>query len=231
MPKTLLELANDTRDRLDEVTAQQWQDNQLRKWINEGARDLARRCEVLQDRADIPAFANTQEYALPASIIRVYRVEFRPTGSGEVIPLDYRDFNNMDAVWWSQQTTARNKPRMFTMWGFPPNLKMIVYPTPDTNGSFKVFHYRFPADLATDGSADGSNVEVPEGWWDALVDYCEYMALRKDADPRWQEAKQKYEDTVGNLHDVTRRWSDQSSTFVPEGSGPLPNWLIDEGYA
>lgn len=230
MPKTLGQLVTDTRDRLDEVTAQQWTEPQLRKWINEGARDLARRCEVLQDRADVNAVANTQEYALPAGVIRVYRVEYRPNGSTEVLPLEYRDFNNMDAVWWSQQTVARNKPRMFTMWGFPPNLKMIVYPTPDTAGSFKVFYYRFPADLATDGSADGTTVEVPEGWWDALVDYCEYMGLRKDADPRWQDAKAKYEETIGNLFDTSRRWSDQASVIVPDGPGPLPLWLIDEGY-
>lgn len=229
MPKSLGILVTDVRDRLDESTEQQWTDPQLRKWINEGARDIARRCEVLQDRDDIPAVTGQQEYDLPATILRVYRVEYRPNASTEVIPLEYRDFNNMDAVWWSQQTVARNKPRLFTMWGFPPNLKMIVYPTPDTAGSFKVFFYRLPVDLADDGGDDGENLEVPEGWWDALVDYSEFMALRKDADPRWQEAKQKYEETVANLFDNTRRWSDQASVIVPDGPGALPLWLVDEG--
>ena len=31
------------RDRLDETVAGQWSDAQLRRWINEGARDMARR--------------------------------------------------------------------------------------------------------------------------------------------------------------------------------------------
>lgn len=229
MPKTLGTLLTQVRDRLDEATARQWTDAQLRAWINEGARDLARKCEVLQDRDDIAVVAGTREYTLPTDLIRVYRVEYRITGDDSVYPLDYKDFNNMDGIWWTHQDISENTPRYYTMWGFPPTLKIILYPTPAQAGTLKVFNYRLPAELATNGTADASNIEVPEGWSDVIVDFCEYMALRKDADPRWTEAKALYSEHIEDLFATSRRWTDQSGEFSVM-SGPIPPWIIGDDY-
>lgn len=221
MPVTLNAIRTDVRNRLSETSARYWTDSELDSWINEAARDIARRCEVLQDRQDITAISGTQEYALPESTLRIHRVEYRPTGSTEVFPLEYRDFNSMDSVWWTGQSQAQSTPRYFTLWGFPPSLKLIVFPKPQVGGTFKVFYYRLP----TVPPLGTSNVEIPEGWQDAVALYCEYTALRKDADPRWQEAKQLYEHTLTNLYETSRRWADQAGAIETETSW-LPQWLI-----
>lgn len=224
--ETLAELRTSVRDRLSEATASQWSADMLKRWINEGLQDVARRTETLQDTTDITATISLQEYSLPSDILRVYRVEWRPT-SGNVHPLEYRDFNTMDSVWWGSQTTAVSTPVLFTMWGYPPLLKMIVYPSPSEAGSFKLYYYRLPATLVNDADI----AEIPEGWTDLVVSYCEFMALRRDRDPRWQEAKALYEQSVEKMYELTRRWTDQAGMMDADSPHPLlhpfitdPNW-------
>ena len=102
---TLGSLLTDVRNRLDETTSGQWTDAELRSWINEGARDVSRKTETLQGTTNISIVADTQEYTLPTDTLRIHRAEWRPTSSSNVYTLEYRDFNSMDAVWWSSQTT------------------------------------------------------------------------------------------------------------------------------
>lgn len=226
MPVTLSSIIEDVRSRLDELTARRWEDTQLITWINEGARDVARRCEVLQDRKDIAAIINTQEYTLPIDMIRLHRVEFKITGSSQIYPLEYKDFNNLDAVWWSSKSLTTGTPTWFTVWGFPPIAKLIAYPTPSSAGTFTVYYYRFPTSLAS----DTDQLELPEGWHDLVVNYCEYIALRKDSDPRWREAKQIFEENLGNLFDITRRWTDQAGS-IEVNTSMVPGWLYDDGWS
>lgn len=225
MSATLGQLVTDVRSHLDEASSRFWTDVELRRWCNEALRDVARRAETLQRTSTVTAVANTQQYTLATDILRVYRVEYLPTGSGQVYPLEYRDFNSMDSVWWSSQTQTKGIPFWYTLWGFTPALKMIVYPTPSTGGTFNVFNYQLPADLATDGSADSTVVDLPNGWQDLIALYCEYVSLRKDADSRWQEAKGIYEERLGSMIDVTRRWTDQSDSIQIGSGGFLPFWL------
>ena len=48
------------RAKLDEVTSGQWTDAEIRSWINEGAKDIARRTETLQATALINVDPNVQ---------------------------------------------------------------------------------------------------------------------------------------------------------------------------
>jgi hypothetical protein len=225
MSDTLGALKLKVRRRLDETNVRFWKDEDLTDWINEGAREVARRAEVLQHTTSINAVANLQQYSLPNDTFRVHRVEWSRDGNASTA-LEYRDFNSMDSIWWSQQRTSTGDPYWYTMWGFPPQLNLIVYPTPDTDilAAFKVFYYRLPGLALTDTQV----VEVPAGWDDVILDYCEFSAMRKDADPRWQEAKALFEDKLGHMVDSTRRWTDASGTFT-SGSGPLPRWIWDDG--
>lgn len=224
MPKTLGTLLTNVRSRLDETTARFWTDAEVRRWIVEAARDVARRAETLLTTQDVTIVAATQEYALATDTLRVYRAEWEPGGTSLRYPLEYRDFNSMDAVWGISKQVTQGYPYWFTLWGFPPNLKITFYPKPSVAGKVVVFYYKLPADLATDGTADSSNVDVPEGWWDALELYCEFVALRKDGDPRWLEAKQLYEEKVAELVEVSRRWSDQADA-IQYRTALLPAWL------
>src|ERR1700752_4875880 len=99
MPKTLGDLLTDTRSRLDEQASNFWSDTEVRRWIVEGARDLARRCEVLMAEDTITVTATVQGYNAPPDCIRIHRAEWRPVAQTTVYPLEYRDYNAMDGVW------------------------------------------------------------------------------------------------------------------------------------
>ncbi len=223
MSRTLTQMMADVRAHIEEPITHKWTDIEVTRWINEAARDIARRAEVLQTRTDVAATIALAEYSLPTTTIRVNRVEWRPTVGGQVYPLEYRDFNSMDGVWWTNQATT-GKPCLFTMWGYPPSLKLVVYPTPSEAGLFKVFYYATPADMTV-----GADVlALPEGWHDLVTWYCDYIARRKLNDERWRDAKVTYEQRVAEMIDVTRRWSDQAGGFEMQGTY-LPEWLYSDG--
>jgi hypothetical protein len=230
---TQAEAVTKVRERLDETTAATWTNEQLRGWINEAMRDVARLSETIQSTATITITSTditngVQEWTLDGTTLRVYRVEYKPTGQTNVYPLEYGDFNNLDAVWWTRKTISTGTPQMFTLWGYPPQLKIVLYPKPALAGTLTVYYYKVPADLATDGTAAATTLSVPNGWEDLVYEYVTYLALRRDRDPRWQEAKQAYDEKLAAMVDLTARWSDQSGSITPSGS-MLPDWLI-HGY-
>lgn len=233
MATTLANALIAIRVLIDETTASEisgaWPSPQLRRWVNEACKDIARRTESLQTKTTIAGVAGTQEYTLPAAMTRVTRVEWKPTGSDQIYPLEYADFNNMDSVWWTQQSITQQTPRMYTMWGYPPSLKIVIYPKPPSAGTFNVYYYALPTALATDGTQDSSNLPIPEGWEDCVYAYTEYMALRKDRDQRWQEARQIYEDLVNGMIDLTMRWTDQSGGAFQPSEPMVPSWLYNDG--
>lgn len=211
-------------DRLDEATADQWADEELRRLLNEGAADIARKTECLQDRTAIAGIVGTSEYTVPASAIRVFRVEFTPT-SERTRALEYVDVKNMDGFGWEQRDRTQSYPDIYTVWGSGRTLKLIAFPAPGGAGSFTVWYYRLPTDLAVDGTAGSSHLEIPQGWDDIVLDYAEYRALRKDRDPRWTEAKAIYDENLSTMFDNTRRWVESSGMISPNVGGSLPNWL------
>lgn len=217
------------RVRLDEATARQWTDQNLREWINEGARDIARKTETLEDRDTIAAVVGTGEYAISTDVVRVHRVEFTPT-SEDTVRLEYADLKDLDSFGWRQRTMQQDRPYVYTIWGAGPALKLIVFPVPGTAGNFTVYVYRLPAALAESSSADANTaVEIPQGYDDILLDYIEYRAMRKDRDPRWVEAKAMYDENLAQMYDNTRRWTDQPGMILPSDNGALPAWLV-EGF-
>lgn len=218
---TLAQLRAQVRVRLDETTATAWTDAEINGWINEGVRDVARRSETLQISTPISVVAGTQEYTAPSDLARLYRAEFKPTNSTSIYPLTYRDFNNMDAVWWTSKTSVQSTPELFTLWGYPPSLKIILYPKPSQSGTLTVYYYQVPADV----TADGATIPVPNGWEDLVVEYASYLALRRDRDDRWKEARATYEDHLNAMMLLTRRWTDQAGEITPAGS-LLPSWLV-----
>lgn len=227
---TQADILTSIRDRLNESTARAWTDVQLRKWINEGVRDIARQCEIVKSDATVSTSASTQQYTMTENIVRIYRVEWSPSSGSNVYPLLHRDMNSMDQIWWNQKTQSEGTPNYWTDWGYPPSLKVSLYPTPSEAGTLTVYYYAVPADLATDGTAAASTITLPTGWEDLVVDYAEYHALRKDADPRWQEAKGLYDERLGNMYDLTRRYSDQGDVFGSSDQTGLPGWLVNHEW-
>lgn len=216
-----------SRTRLDEATARQWTDQSIREWINEGARDIARKTETLEDRDTIPAVVGTGEYTIDTDVVRIHRVEFTPTDE-DTTELIYADLKDLDSFGWRQRTMSQDRPYVYSTWGARRGLKLIVFPVPATAGNFTVYSYVMPAALAESTSGDAAvHVEIPQAYDDVLLDYIEYRAMRKDRDPRWVEAKGLYDENLSQMYDNTRRWSDQPGMILPGSHGALPAWLVE----
>jgi hypothetical protein len=226
---TLNQLITEVRSRLDQIVGgpvpEQWSDAEITNWLNEGQRDVARRAEVLQANASIPTTVGVQQYDAPPDVIRIHRVEWSAGANQPIYPLEYRDFNSMDSVWWTSQAITQSRPVWWTAWGFPPNLKLVLYPKPASSGALKLFYYRMPVDMVS----DTDNADVPTGWEDLLVLWAEHVALRKDADRRWVEAKQLYEERLNQMIEITRRWTDQADALQSYTGRLVPAWLHGGG--
>lgn len=216
MPKTLTQMLTSVRERLDEATEARWTDTELRRWVNEGALDMCRETECLQTTGTVAAVVGQATYTLPTSMTRVHHVTYTPTGA-QRIPLDYMDFNHFDRIGWNPDTQAT--PQLWTLWTITvlnvPSRQLVIYPTPSIGGTFTIYYYAMPSELAVDGSDDADNVNIPEGWHDAVLDYVEMMARRKDGDAKWQECKALYEEKLGELTRLTRRFTDQAGSLSP----------------
>jgi len=231
MTRTQATYLTSVRERIDESTARFWTDVELRRWINEAARDIARRSETLQNVDTVSAVAGTQEYTLATDILRVHRAEFKPTGDSNVYPLEYMDYQAMDQLWFTAKQTARGTPRVFTLWGFVPTLTLLLYPTPDRAGTVTIYNFRLPVELTTTGSDAAVVVEVPEGWEDLVVEYVLYQGQLKDGNPNWQASKQLYDEKLDAMYQMTRRWSDQAGMIVSDlGNTMVPRWIYDFDY-
>ena len=220
------------RSRLDEPSSQYWTDVDLRRWINEIMLDMARRTESLRGTYDQAAVAGTKAYT-PAwtsttNMYRIYAIDFIPTGSTLTYPLEYRDRNGATEVWGIMQDT-QGTPAIWTSWGAPPTISIQVYPSPSQAGTLRIYYYRLPTQLLTDGTQGASTLDVVDGWEDVLVDGVEYKAKRRDDDSTWTQAKQEYEQHLEAMMEATLRFSDSMGMITTSTGSMIPAWLYGGG--
>lgn len=232
MTQTQATVVTAIRDRLGEPTAGQWSDAQLRRWINEGARDMARRTRQLEDTTTISTVAGTGEYTLPATVLEVRGAYYAP-GDGRQVPLIARAWEGMNNVWGQYRDQEGGDPAMFTTWGFAPALKVRLYPVPGTSSkTVTLYIARLPVDLTTDGTDTNDAVDFPDAWIDGLYDFATYQALFKDRDPRWKEAKEMYEQRVDDMmtHEGAMSIGREVVADPLIVGGVAPRWLVDPSY-
>lgn len=222
------------RARLDEPTSNYWSEPDLRRWINEIAKDMARRTESLRGTYSQPAVAGTHAYT-PAftsttNVYRIYRVEYIPSNQSMIYPLEFRDPNAADEVWGLSQAITQGIPAIWTTWGAPPSLTLQVYPSPAQAGTLKLWYYRLPTQLATTTNANAAtNVDIVEGWEDVLVDGVEYKAKMRDQDDGWRDAKQEYEQHIAAMMEATIRFTDAPGMVTNLQGLGIPGWLYGDG--
>lgn len=232
MTRTLLQVRTELRERLLEATARAWDDADLNSWINEGARDVARKTECLTASSLLAVTALDRDYSITVAVVRIHRIEWQPSNSSQIYPLEGREFNTMDGIWWTGQATRQGTPQYYATWGYPPDITIVLYPTPTVSGNLKLFYARMP----TDASGDAVAVDVPEGWHDLVMDYAEYRAFRRARmDDRAAGAYQKYtevmRDLVATLAGSGPHWNSAPGRIVPMMPvGGLPTWLTDGGW-
>jgi len=216
------------RARLDEQNIPRfWSDSNLLLWLAEGCLDIARRTETLIEyNTNIDANAGQADYLLPPDVLRLHRVEFIPQSSAnppQVYPLELSTFYEMDQRWGSSQYLQSVYPSFAVVRGTPGNplgrgsgaLVLKVYPVPSQSGAFNVYYYAMP----NQNPATTDTLAVQGGYENIPLLYAEYIALRADRDPRWQEAKQLYEEDLLNMIDMTRKLHDQAGSVTFAGGG------------
>lgn len=241
MPITDTQALARLRARLNEkgITSGTWDDQDLYAWLDEGQRDVARRTLCLTDQRKLSLVAGTNEYTIPADVLRIFRCEFIP-GDGRRTPLTARAYNAMDSVWWSDQDRVRADPLMYTTWGNSPGAKLKLYPTPNASvtDGLRLFVARMPAPLpgALTGTGVGMPIDLPEAWVELAIDYAEYCALRRDRQTDiMAEVKAAYESRIGDitsggLTDPGTGMTDANDEMVFDGPWPLPRWLVDPSF-
>lgn len=219
---TLSSIRTDVQYRITDATGKFWSSTMLNLWINQAMKDIARRAEVLETTDDIAVTggAGTREYTAPLDIFRIHRVEFIVSTSN-VYTLEARDIHEMDSIWGINQIQAQSYPSYYSVWGIMGiDAKVYIYPTASQSGTLRLWSYRLPATV----SGDNDVCEVPVGWEDLIPLYCEYIALRRDNDPRWQDAKQMYEQELGDMINMTRSHHDQAHWITTPATNQPP-WL------
>jgi hypothetical protein len=229
---TLATARTNVRSLLDEDSAQFWSNAQLNQWLNEGCADAQRRVEWKQKIATLTVLEQTQNYPAPDDTMRIHRIEFTPNANSgnaqDTYTLEYRGYMEMDQIWGIYQQWPAIYPLYYTLWGQPGvgSLQIKMYPVPAQAGISYVYY--FPQPIVAQNDTD--NLDIAQGFEDMLYDYSMYRALRRDADPRWQEAKQDYEDKLDALQGSSRSYQDQAGSFTT-GQQALPYWLTSsEGW-
>lgn len=199
----------------------------LRRAMSEGLRDLARTTGHYKSNAAVTLTAGVAEYTLASNIITV---EFCYYDDGtRKVPLTARHYEQMDRIWGERQDDQGAWPEWFTVWGTPPSLKLRLYPVPSvTSHIARLLTTIIPDDLPTSGS-NSTSVDIDPAWVDLIVDYAEMKALRRDRDPRWQEALQAYS---GKRDSMIHRMDHLAINreIVIDADGYFPRWLVDADY-
>ncbi len=221
----LSEALVNVRDFLDEPIPQQWSDTQLTAYLNLGQADVQRKAEALRQLVTIPVVYNVQKYIAPADILRIYRLEYIPSGSTQTYGLEFRGYNEMDAVWGTYQQYTGAFPSLFTLWNQPPQLQIVAYPVPSQDGIFQCFYYRQPVAMVE----TTDTLDCLPGYESLIYDYAVYRALRQDADPRWQDQFTLYQNNLDSMIAMSRSYTDQAN-FFSTGTSNVPAWLVNGSW-
>lgn len=220
MTTTVQQEINNVLIDLDD-TAQVYFDNtSLILWINQAQLDIARRAECLMDYAEANCQPNVANYPMPQDAIRVHELTYSPNDPTQIYPLIYRGRQEMNSIWWINQTTPATYPLFYTTWQQPPMIMIQVYPVPASVGVLQYWYYRLPVSV----SAVTDIIDIPDGYEDLLRSYVRYCARRKSGDPMWQDDKALYEEGLSTLITNSRNWTDASGQ-MSMGGAFTPGWL------
>lgn len=224
---TLIELKTRVRQQLDEPVERFWKETELRNWINDALKDVARKTESIQSYdSTVLAVAGTAKYSFPSDLFRVHRIEYIPTGSTITQTLEPKTQDEMDRVWGGYHSSA-GYPQYYMIWGFPGGSGTMAhqfqtYPVPSDAGTFNIYYYRIPDNL----NSDSDIAQIPNGWEDLITFYVCSRAKQKQKDSTWQEYKLQYDEQIMYMIDATRSWHDQNSSIVVGGRA-VPSWIYN----
>lgn len=241
MPETVSGLVTATRAMLDEVTGRQWTNTNIKRWLYEGMKDLARKTKALKKQADIAITAGTIDVTLTAasftpntSFLAIRNAWWVPGGGDpRVVPLDPVPFDAGDQYWGSYPSRGSATPAIFTVRGYAPNWTLRVYPAPGITSTIRVYGAALPTIFPFDESVDNSTIDIFDGWEDALIDYAcmkAFLADRDGSPTGWMASQALYNQKVGDLIQ-NQSVIDVNDQFTYAGPiGGVPSWISGPWY-
>jgi hypothetical protein len=223
MPVMLQTCQANLLDDLDDENGLVYPSSSTQRWINDACSDIAKRAECLWTTVNINTVGGQAVTVLEVAkpIIRVHRITWTFDGV-QIYPLEFRTVNDMDSVWGIWQTQPSAWPAYCSFWESPPVLTVQLFPVPSPSGTMSVWYYR----NSTPCVNPPDYLDIPEGWEPTARQYAKYMALRRTADPRWQEERELYEAGLESLIAATRQYHDQASGQVTSGGAGMPWWMF-----
>lgn len=233
--QTLGEILRLARDNLDEPTENRWKDVQLRRWANEGVRDIARRTHWYRKTGTVASVAGTQEYTFPADCITVHDIRWTRTGETQPYSLDRTSENIAIRQYGRSIAVPGGSPTLWWPWGYPGSGTFIfsVLPIPSDTGTFTIHYRGIPDRLETDGTADATPIMVPQGFEDAVAKFVTYNALMSGPtpSPQWTEWKRMYESDIPDvMAGADREFSDQTVPIPYMGGENSLYYGWDDGW-
>lgn len=232
MATTLIEAEDRVRALLDEQNASDWSQKNLRRWMNEGLRDLARSTRHYKGTYPVTTAAGVAEYTLPEHILAI-EMAWYDDNAGQRRPLAGRHLEGMDQVWGSWQNRA-GWPEFFTTVGSSPTLKLRVYPVPTVTGHILRLNIaKLPDEMPLEGD-DITNVDVPAGWVDLIEKYALHLAFLKDRtvgpDGRmlWEAMYAAYTTGLRNLIASNDYLAVNREIVLDPVSGAVPLWHLSD---
>jgi hypothetical protein len=217
MPLSLGDLCLQASAILDDPNQARFPLVQLRRWCNEGQREVSRRSECLRATTTLSFNAGDQSNDLTSSVIRVSEVEWQTTGDTQWYPLQFRDHRAARPIWGTHQEITQGIPELYWTQGYPGSttFTLHLFPTPASAGTARIHYYRYSTDLSITGSADATAIDLPAGWEDCCLPWICYRAMQSARESaRAGEFKAEFDERVGMLIEASVRYVDEPGSMV-----------------
>lgn len=152
------------RQRLADSTDNSFGNDELMRWLNDGADEFAATTGIISQATDIAADGATFEYTLTSDLtnyVNVFAVYYAS------VPLDYAPRHEIRSIWGATVGT----PLAWSVWGDVLSIDLKAT-TASSGSALEVFYTRTPVRL----TAVGDIFDFPDEWDYAAIAYACYRA-------------------------------------------------------
>ena len=200
---TLAELVKDVMARIAEESGSYFDEDTIKRWLNEGERVIVRQTRILQDIAEAPAIKGRAEYPLPRWFWMPRLVMY---GDDVLKPID------VDRM---VREKGSGTPTHYAVWRH----SLWLHPTPAESMKFvQVFFYAWPRGMVE----DTDRPDIPEAFHGLLATWAAYRA--KQPDQAVAEAQALLSEFQQGIMEIVRATSEEHAqghvvreVWQPEG--------------
>lgn len=194
---TLGEMVAAVREELLEPSEGFWKDDEIKRWINRAAKDLARAANIEVGPDTLPVVAGQESYPLPDDFSSMRRIE--------AYSLDGDLVAKLMPIQIDHRTAGKGTPRYYYVW------KGLLHldPIPDSDLNLVLWYHRAQPDLVDDSDTP----IIPEEFHELCVLFAVSQAKRKAGDPAYETYAIDYSngrlDMIQKLKDMgqkERQW-------------------------